>query len=188
MEAILTREVVVSRAWSRLIAVMVFVTFISLGAFVRIPLPFTPVPVTLQTFFVLLCAALLGAGLGAAVPSMYISLGLLGLPIFAGAGCGLFYLMGPTGGYIAGFIFASIFAGRFIKYGKGNLFAVFSILLIADLIILSCGILWLRFLLGYSLTKLLLIGFIPFIPGDLLKVFLATILYLKLKSRFKEIL
>ena len=188
MEAILKREIVVSKAWSRIIAVMVFVTLISLGAFVRVPLPFTPVPVTLQTFFVLLSAALLGANLGAAVPSIYIFLGLLGLPIFAGAGSGLFYLLGPTGGYIVGFIFASLFAGRLIKYGKGNIFTVFSILFIADLIILSCGVLWLHFLFRYPLNKLLLIGFIPFLPGDLLKVFSAAILYLKLKIRLKEIL
>ena len=154
----------------------------------RIPLPFTPVPLTLQTFFLLLSAALLGAHLGTAVPLLYIFLGVSGLPIFSQAGSGLFYLFGPTGGYLFGFVFASFLAGRLIKYAKDSILATFSVLCLADLFLFACGILWLHFLFGYPLAKLLFIGFIPFIPADLLKVFCASILYLKLKSRFKEIL
>lgn len=188
MEAILKREIAVNKGLSRMVAVMVFVVFISLGAFVRIPLPFTPVPITLQTFFVLLSAALLGAHLGVTAQLIYIVLGILGLPIFAGAGSGPLYLMGPTSGYLFGFILASLFVGKLIKYGKDNLFAVFFILCAADFILLSCGILWLHLLFAYPLNKLFFIGFIPFVPGDLLKVFSAAILYLKLKPRVKEML
>jgi biotin transport system substrate-specific component len=158
-----------------------------LGAFVRIPLPFTPVPITLQTFFVLLAAVSLGKGLGSLTQLSYILLGILGVPIFSGAGSGLIYLTGPTTGYLFGFVLASFFAGNSIKYAKDNLFLTLTVVFSADLIILSCGTLWLKFIFGYPLTKLLIMGFIPFIPGDLLKAIVVALVYLKLKSRLQEI-
>jgi biotin transport system substrate-specific component len=165
----------------------VFVILTSLGAFVRIPLPFTPVPITLQTFFVLLCGAFLGGKLGVTSQLSYILLGALGLPIFTGAGSGWSYLFGPTGGYILGFILATLFIGRFIKYAQNNLISILAVLCLGDLILLCCGVVWLRVILGLSLRKLLFIGFLPFIPGDLLKALVASSLYLKVKSRLKEI-
>ena len=187
MEAILKKEIITNKTLSRIIGVFVFINLTSFAAFVRIPLPFTPVPITLQTLFVLLSAACLGSKLGSISQLGYILLGILGLPIFAGAGSGLFYLFGPTGGYLFGFVFSTIFVGNFIKYSKNNLFFTFVILSLGNLILLSSGIIWLKVLLGYRLSELLFIGFIPFIPGDLLKVLIASILYLKLKPRLKEI-
>ncbi|MBU3959192.1 MAG: biotin transporter BioY, partial [Candidatus Omnitrophica bacterium] len=73
------------------------------------------------------------------------------------------------------------------KYGKNNLFSIFAILCLGDLILLSSGVIWLKVFSGYPLSKLLFIGFIPFIPGDLLKVLIASSIYLKLKPRLKEI-
>ena len=187
MEAVLKREIILNKTACRIIGVSVFVILISLGAFVRIPLPFSPVPITLQTLFVLLSAACLGSNLGLITQLSYILLGVSGLPIFTGAGSGLFYLLGPTGGYIFGFVLAGFLVGRFIKYSRNNLFLIFGILSLGDLIILCSGIIWLKILLGYTWVKLLFIGFIPFIPGDLLKAFVASILYLKLNSRLKEV-
>lgn len=187
MEVILKREIILNKALCRIISVAVFVILTSLGAFVRIPLPFSPVPLTLQTLFVLLSGAILGSSLGTFSQLSYILLGVAGIPIFTGAGSGLVCLFGPTGGYLWGFIFAAMFTGRFITH-TDKLPSVFGILCIADFIILSCGAVWLKFLSGYPLTKVLLIGFIPFIPGDLLKAFVASALYLKLKPRLKEIL
>jgi len=188
MEAIFKKEIILNKTLCRMIGVLAFVILTTLGAFVRIPLPFSPVPITLQTFFVLLSGALLGSNLGAAVQLSYILLGLSGLPIFTGVGTGLFYLFGPTGGYLFGFVLATFFIGRYIKYSRDNLFFILGILCIADFIILACGVTWLKFLLGIPLAKLLFIGFIPFIPGDLLKALIASVLYLKLKSRMEEIL
>lgn len=188
MEAILRREIALNKTLVRFLSVSIFVILTALGAFVRIPLPFTPVPITLQTFFVLLGALFLGGRLSFITQSSYILLGILGLPIFTGAGCGLTYLFGPTGGYLFGFILASYFIGKFIKPGKDNLIFVFVILCLADTLLLFCGTIWLRFLLGYSYNKLLLIGFIPFIPGDLIKVFFASLLYVKFKARLRRIL
>lgn len=186
-EIALKREILINKAACRVIGVAVFVILMSLSAFIRIPLPFTPVPITLQTFVVLLSAAMLGANLGIVTQLSYIFLGTLGLPVFSGAGSGLFYLLGPTGGYLFGFILATGFIGKFIRSNNNNLFTVFSILFFGDLILLSCGMLWLKVILGYSLAKLIFIGFLPFIPGDLFKAGLAAIIYSRLKNRLKEI-
>lgn len=167
----------------RVFAISVFVVLTTLGAFVRIPLPFTPVPLTLQTFFVLLSGALLGGNLGVVTQVSYILLGVSGLPIFSQVGSGAVYLFGPTGGYLLGFVFAALLAGKIVRYCRGNLLLIFGALCLADFVLLSCGMLWLKVIFGYSLNKLLLIGFIPFIPGDLLKAFIASVVYLKLKSR-----
>jgi biotin transport system substrate-specific component len=188
MEIALKKEIITSKVLSRFILVATFVILTALGAFVRIPLPFTPVPITLQTFFVLLCAALLGRGLGLTAQLSYIFLGVIGLPIFSGAGSGLFYLSGPTGGYIFGFLLAVIFVSYFLRKKPDNFIYSFAILSLADFILLACGVVWLKVILGYSLVKLLAIGFLPFVAGDLIKAFIATLIYLKLKTRLKEIL
>lgn len=186
MEAILKREIVANKVVCRMIGVMFFVILTSLGAFVRIPLPFTPVPITLQTFFVSLSGAALGSVLGPVSQMSYVLLGLSGLPIFSNAGSGLSYLFGPTGGYILGFIFSSLFIAQYIKYSR-NFFTTLLIFCLGDLILLSCGVIWLKVILGYSLPRTLLIGFLPFIPGDLIKVSVAATVYLRVKNRLKEI-
>lgn len=187
MEAILNREIIVGKTACRVIGILIFITLTALGAFVRIPLPFTPVPITLQTFFVLLSGALLGSRLGVISQLSYIFLGFVGMPVFTGAGSGALYLFGPTGGYIFGFMLASFFTGKFINLSRHNLFLTFVILCFADFILLSSGVIWLKLLFGYSWKKLLFIGFIPFLPGDLGKALAAAVIYLKLKVRLKEI-
>jgi len=187
MENILKKEIVLSKSSSRVICAVIFLILTVLGAFVRVPLPFTPVPVTLQTFFVLLSGALLGSGFGAMVQMSYIFLGIAGIPVFTGAGSGFLYLFGPTGGYLAGFILAVLFLGRAIKHSN-NLLTVFGLFCFADFILLFCGALWLKVLLGCGITKALFIGVLPFIPGDIVKALVASGLYLKLKPRLKEII
>jgi len=187
MDIALKKEIILDKTLSRILGVIVFVILTSLGAFVRIPLPFTPVPITLQTLFVLLSASFLGGNLGSITQLSYIFLGVGGLPIFTGAGSGLTYLAGPTAGYLFGFVLASFFAGNLIKHAKNNLFLILAIVFAADLMILFCGTLWLKFIFGYPVTKLFLMGFLPFIPGDLLKAIVVTSLYLKFKSRLQEI-
>lgn len=188
MDIALKREIIVNKTICRVLGVAAFVILTALGAFVRIPLPFTPVPITLQTLFVLLAAVSLGANLGGIVQFIYITLGILGLPIFSQAASGLAYLAGPTAGYLFGFILASLFAGRLIKYVKENFFLTLAVLFSADLIILLCGTAWLGLIFGYPVSRLLMLGFFPFIPGDLLKVIAAAVLYSRLRHRLSEIL
>ncbi|MCK9603036.1 MAG: biotin transporter BioY [Candidatus Omnitrophica bacterium] len=187
MEAVLKKEIIVNKILCRLAGVLLFVVLTALGAFVRIPLPFTPVPLTLQTFFVLLSGAFLGARLGVVAQLSYVMLGVWGLPIFTGAGSGLLYLFGPTGGYLLGFVLAAMFLGRTIRQARDNLFLIFVFFCIADAILLFCGSLWLGMLFKVSFVKSLLVGFLPFIPGDLLKALFAAFLYLGLRPRLEEI-
>ncbi|MCH7819743.1 MAG: biotin transporter BioY, partial [Candidatus Marinimicrobia bacterium] len=83
-----------------------FALLTALGALIRIPLPFTPIPITLQTFFVLLAGAMLGSKRGTLSQMVYVFAGAAGIPIFAGMSSGLALLAGPTGGFLAGFLLA----------------------------------------------------------------------------------
>jgi len=188
MEAVLKREIILNKQLCRIFCVLSLCLLTAFGAFVRIPLPFTPVPITLQTLFVLLSGALLGSRLGVFTQMSYIILGMAGMPIFTQAGSGLAYLLGPTGGYVFGFLVAAFWLGRLIKYGQDSLMRTFLIFCLGDIIILSCGTLWLKLLFGLSATKALFIGFLPFIPADLVKALIAATIYLRLKNRIKEVL
>lgn len=187
MEIVLSKEIITDKMICRIIGVCSLIILTAFGAFIRIPLPFTPVPITLQTFFVLLAAAFMGGRLGAITQVGYLLLGVAGLPVFSGAASGLTALLGPTGGYLFGFILAALFLGKYIKYSRNNLFSTIMIFSFSDFILLSCGVIWLKFFFRYSLNTALLLGFVPFIPGDLLKIIAASFLYLKMKPRLKEI-
>ncbi len=188
METTIARELISNRKLCRLLSVGALIILTALSAFVRIPLPFTPVPLTLQTFFVLLSGALLGRKLGASSQIAYLGLGLTGQTIFTGTGSGSLYLLGPTGGYIIGFILASFFAGTLLQQEKQSWGAVFIKLLAADLIILFTGTLWMKISFSYSPVQAFLLGFLPFLPGDILKVVLATAVYQKLRGSVKAAL
>ena len=187
MENILKKEVILNKAACRLIGVAAFIILTSLGAFIRIPLPFTPVPLTLQTFFVLLSAAFLGSGLGLVSQLGYLFLGVSGVPIFSAAGSGYLYLLGPTGGYLFGFLIAALLVGRLIKQIPQRALYVFGLFSLAGMVILFFGSLWLKIFLALPLSKALSLGCLPFIPGDLLKAALAAAIYMKLESRLRKV-
>lgn len=185
MEAIINREIITNKKICRVLVVTVFITLTTLSAFVRIPLPFTPVPLTLQTFFVLLSGALLGRKLGVFTQACYLFLGLTGLQVFTGPGSGCLYLLGPTGGYIVGFVLASFFAGSLFSEGRHNWRNTFLKFLCADFIILLSGMFWLKVSLSCPFSQAFLLGFLPFVPGDLIKVIFATAVFNKIHSRIK---
>ncbi len=188
METIIKRELISDKRICRMLAVGAFIILTALSAFVRIPLPFTPVPLTLQTFFVLLSGALLGKKLGVFTQCSYMFLGLAGQSVFTGKGSGALYLLGPTGGYIIGFILASFLAGSLFAKEEQGRFTIFIKLLSADFVILFSGMLWLKVSLSCSISQAFLLGFLPFVLGDILKVALASIVYNSIHSRIKAIL
>lgn len=154
-----------------------------LAAQIRIPVPWSPVPVTGQTLAVLLAGVVLGRWWGGVSLTLYVGLGAAGLPWFGGWSGGLGYLAGPTGGYIIGFILAAMFLGYFTdKYVKSRsflamlglmLFANFALIHIPGLIQLH---LWLSLVKGeaVALSQLLMMGTIPFIAGDITKAIAAA--------------
>lgn len=169
------REIMVNNTAAKIMGCSVFVILTAIGAYIRIPLFFTPVPVTLQTFFVLLSGAFLGRKWGALSQAAYVSLGIAGLPVFQGYGYGMGHLLGPTGGYLLGFIAASYITGLFSK----NIFAAMLAGLAA---IYISGVIWLKVFLGAGLPESLMMGLYPFIPGEIVKVIAASYIYRGLKT------
>jgi biotin transport system substrate-specific component len=145
-----------------------FIGLISLGAWVSIP--FFPVPLTLQTLFVLLAGAVMKRY--AVIPvSLYVLLGALGLPVFHTGVAGLGILLGPTGGYLIGFIFAALVVG--LAYEHDAAIIHITGLLAGTAIIYICGITWLMYSLNLGFIPAILSGVLPFIPGDAIKIFAA---------------
>jgi biotin transport system substrate-specific component len=148
---------------------------VALLAQVRIPLGFTPVPITGQTLGVLLVGALLGSKRGAAALALYVAEGLTGLPFFAGGGSGWAHLFGATGGYLLGFVAAACVTGWFCERGLERRFRT-SLLPFAagSAVIYLCGAGWLSAYVGAS--KALALGVLPFVVGDVFKAMLAAVL------------
>ena len=156
---------------------------IGLAAQIRFPLPWTPVPITMQTFAVLLAGVLLGRWWGGISVASYAGLGAAGLPWFTGWSGGVGHLAGPTGGYIVGFFLAALFVGHFTdKYIRARSFLpMLGILLFANFVLIYVpGLiqlhLWLNLVGGGSASfyHVLTLGFFPFIAGDLIKIFALT--------------
>lgn len=171
---------------SALIGVTFFVIATALGAYVRIPISASPAPITLQTFFVILAGAVLGKRLGSFSQLGYVALGACGLPLFQGAGLGVLHLMGPTGGYLAGFVCAAWFIGRMVR-SESSAKEILSIFIIGDFIIHACGAAWLMYLYKINILTGISIGILPFIPGEVVKVSLAYIIYSRISQRSKAI-
>jgi len=165
MEKVLTRPITLDRRMSEAIGVVLFAGLTALGAFVRVPLPFTPVPLTFQVFFVLLSAMVLGSR-AVLSQALYIILGLAGLPVFAGAS-GFAHLAGPTGGYILGFAAA---AWTISKIKGAGIFRNILALSAGLAVIYVLGSVQLGLWLKLGLLKTVQLGILPFIPGDLLKL------------------
>jgi biotin transport system substrate-specific component len=161
-----------SLAW-KAVLVLAGSALIALAAQVRIPLPFSPVPVTGQTFAVLLVAAALGR-LGLASVVAYLVEGAIGLPVFAGGLSGVAYMTGPTGGYLIGFALAAAIVGSAAERGwDRHLATALAAMLVGEVAIYVCGLAWLaRFV---PADRLLTAGLVPFIPGDLFKMLLAAL-------------
>jgi len=152
---------------SRIIAyTAAFIGLISLGAWVSIP--FFPVPLTLQTLFVLLAGAVMKRY--AIIPVfLYTVLGALGLPVFHTGVTGFGVLLGPTGGYLAGFVCATFIVG--LAYEHQSVILRIAGLTAGTCIIYVCGVAWLIFSLGTGLAPAVVSGVLPFIPGDIIKVY-----------------
>ncbi len=144
---------------------------LSLSAWVSIPLPFSPVPVSFTAQLVLLFAALLGRK-GAYATCAYVAQGAMGLPVFAGGGFGIAYLLGPTGGYLIGFVIASYVVGVLSEQMKEKSAAkMFGIMLMGNALIYVFGLPHLALMIGGS--NALKYGLYPFIAADVLKLMVA---------------
>jgi len=167
----------------KVILALSFACITGLLAQARWYLPWSPVPLTGQTFAVLLSAVVLGKWWGGISQSLYLGIGLIGMPWFAGMNGGIAYFMGPTGGYLVGFVFASFFLGYCIdKYMKSRRFlTMFALMMFTNFgIVFGLGLLqlygWVFFTTGtvVDIWGLLMMGLIPFLVGDTIKVVIAA--------------
>jgi biotin transport system substrate-specific component len=169
------------RLWRACVTALPVIGFALLtwaGARIRVPLPFSPVPGTLQTLPVLLAGALLGARAGAASQLTYLLMGLGGLPVFALPGSGPGYLLGPTGGYLIGFVAAAWVTGAMTRSlprlrGLGVPLAM----LAGSASLYFCGLGWLTVLLRGDLGAAIGAGMAPFVLFDLAKIVVAAAVF-----------
>jgi len=143
----------------------------------KIKIPFYPVPMTMQTFVVLFLGITLGPKIGLLTISLYLFEGIFGLPVFAGTpekGIGFAYFVGPTGGYLVGFVIATYLAGYF-KYSSKTLFKNLIKLLFAVSFIYIFGLLWLGFLIGWD-KPIFQLGAQPFLLAELFKMLILAII------------
>ena len=150
---------------------------VSLAAQVSIPLPFTPVPITGQTFAVVLVGASLGAIRGTSSLLLYWLIGIAGAPVYAEQQSGWETFTGPTGGYIVGFVVAAAVTGYLAeRRWDRKLSSSIAAMLTGNVIIYLIGLPWLAVVLNTGLEKTLELGLYPFVPGDVFKLYLAAAL------------
>ena len=162
--------------WLRdLILILLGTLFVAALAQVEIPLPFTPVPITGQTFGVLLVGAALGSKRGALSLASYLALGVFGWPFFAGGTYGLDVVTGATGGYLIGFVLSAFVIGLLAERGLERSIRTSLIPFMAGtMIIYICGVAWLSIVLG-SFSNAIAAGLLPFLLGDAIKLIVASL-------------
>jgi len=182
----------------RAMLVPVFAAMTVVGAYIVIPLPWSPVPIVLQNFFILLSGLVLGGARGAASSGLYILLGVFGLPVFAGGKGGVAVFAGPTAGYLLSYPLAALTAGLLassnprVHAGSGKRtnwrrFARdFAAALAGVAVVYAVGFPWLKLRLGLPWGKALAAGLLPFIAGDVFKAAAAAILGAQVRGIAKE--
>lgn len=170
-----------------IIMVSLFAALTAVGAFIKIPIPY--VPLTLQTLMVMLAGLILGSRLGALSQLLYLTIGLIGLPIFAQGG-GPGYVLQPSFGFLVGFIAGAYVIGKVVERERSLSFPrTLAALLLGQAAIYLFGISYLYFNLNYIINKpislftTLKIGFLVFIPGDILKTLLAASIMAPIRRR-----
>lgn len=160
----------------KLILAFTFAALTGLAAQVRIPLPWTPVPVTAQTLIVLLSGVYLGRWWGGISQGLYWTIGAMGVPWGSGLRGGIGWALGPTAGYLLGFVIIALLLGHFTD--KHIRFRTFSgnlpLMLVATAVIYFFGAFYLAIYLDLSAEQTIIMGVLPFVPGDLSKVFIAA--------------
>ncbi|MHB0976357.1 MAG: biotin transporter BioY [Candidatus Aquicultorales bacterium] len=163
-----------------MVYIALFAALTAVGAWISLPLK--PVPFTLQVFFVLLAGIVLGGRNGALSQVVYLIMGIIGLPVFAGGTSGLGALAGPSGGYLFGFVAAAYVVGKLCELKVGIPFVKAASPLAGIAVIYAMGVAQLSLVTGYSLGKSLALGAAPFILFDIVKAVVASGIAYRLQS------
>ena len=175
-EALITGPLSPKATWTpALKAFLVVIGSLLLATSAQFKIPLYPVPVTGQTLVVLLIGMVYGPRLGGVTVAAYLLQGLIGLPVFAGGAFGVATLLGPTGGYLGGFLIAAVVVGFLAERGMGRgIMSTMIAMMIGNVIIYVAGASWLASFIGAE--KALTAGVLPFLYGDILKLAVAAAL------------
>jgi biotin transport system substrate-specific component len=179
-ERLAVLDAVPNRTTRQVVVVVFFALLTAVSAYIEVPLPFTPVPLTFQTLVVSLAGVLLGARLGAASQALYVAAGALGAPVFAGGAAGIVHLLGPTGGYLLSFPLAAAVTGVLaarVRSDRSLLDAarLYVAILLGTFVVFIGGASQLALLTG-DVASAIELGVLPFLLGDVLKVALALLI------------
>ena len=173
-----------ANALKPLVFAALFAALLAAVAPFKIPLGFTPVPITLQTLVVLLSGAMLGPYYGALSMILYVAVGALGLPVFAGGGSGIGALLGPTGGYLFSYFIAAFAIGKILQIKKSPKYLDYVLAMIAGTIIIyTLGAGWGMVVTGLGLAAIMIGWVLPFIIGDAIKLLIAAYIANKVDIR-----
>ncbi len=158
----------------KLVLASLFAALTAVGAFIAIPIG--PVPIVLQNLFVMLMGLMLGPRWGLAGVAAYLLAGALGLPVFAGGTGGIGRFIGPTGGYLIGYLPSVVIIGWLAQRGRPRwLFDALAVIA-GTLVLYLCGVSWLKIVTGMTWGKTLMVGMVPFLPGDIAKMATAVMM------------
>jgi|SRR5690554_4962758 len=164
--------------------ISLFTALIAVGGYLSIPLPLSPVPIVLADFFVMLSGLLLGGSAGAASVGLLFILSLIGLPVLAGGGAGIGVYLGPTGGFLFGYLACVLVVGVLSNRGKPGRIKDLAALIMGNLCLYSSGVVWLKILFKISWAEAVALGLVPFIGGAVVKIIAAIVLAEIIRSRF----
>ncbi len=165
--------------------IALFAALIAVGAYIVVPLPFSPVPLVLQNMLVLLAGALLGAKRGALAVALYLGLGTVGLPVFAGGAAGPATFLGPTAGYLVSYLPAAAICGVLTR-GRPSRGRVLGASAVGAALILAGGSAGLVIVAGLQPLEAVMLGALPFLPGDALKVVAIAAVHRRVAPLFAE--
>jgi len=174
----------------KMVLAALFAALIAVGSYIRIPVG--PIPITLQTFFVLLAAVTLGRKWGLVSVIVYLLVGFIGFPVFTGGGGGIGILFGPTGGYLYSFVLVAYLVG--LLSDKLNtksiplfIISIFIISALGSFLILGIGTAHLAVFTGREIYTAFLVGFLPFVAGDLIKSVAVALISPVVRKKFNRV-
>ena len=174
-----------------MVFVALFAALISAGAFIAVPIG--PVPIALQNFFALLSGLVLGPFLGTAAVGLFLAAGAIGAPVFAnnGSPMGIARLLGPTGGFLFGYLLSALVAGLIVGFPRPGIktpvWRIILAVVAGILVVYIPGLIRLKFVMNIDWRKTFLVGFIPFMVGDTIKGVIAGIISPRLRRTIAQV-
>lgn len=163
-----------------------FTALIIIGAYISIPIPGSPVPVVLADFFVMLAGLFIGGKYGLLSVGLYLGVGVIGFPVFSNGGSGFAFLLGPTGGFLVGYLLLVAAIGFITHKKTDSLTLNLLALIIGNIFLYTLGITWLLVSTRLSLPVAIASGLLPFLPGTIIKIIVVLTLGKVFGSRIKE--